>query len=273
MEENQEKLKRKQESIANLYIELSKNLGQNEQIKSIEYYEQMSLISEKTSKYAFELNTLIVEKEVENEEKEKITVYELYDDENNNIGKVEDGKIYFNQNYLEMIKERYKNNDYIYNELVEQNGKIDYKEILERNQNKGFKMTEKQITDFVKEEYYEKSTEDKQQKNEEQNEKQEEKRKTKEQIAKEKGVPANNIAFVREDSYLYKNHPELERNLFFYRDKDGIVKAEYIDKEGNVQQSNYIEDSKSYMRSVVSIGKDGEKIEREVPHQIYSQKV
>ena len=76
----QEKLKIKKETIANLYIELSKTLGQNERIKSIEYYEKMSLFPEDTSKFLFEQDTRIVEIEILNNHNEKQIVFELYDD-------------------------------------------------------------------------------------------------------------------------------------------------------------------------------------------------
>lgn len=63
-----------------------------------------------------------------------------------------------------------------------------------------------------------------------------------EEIAKQKNIPKNNVLKVRTDSNLYKNHPELkeEPNLYFYRDEDGKIKAEYIDEKG-IHPSKYFE--------------------------------
>ena len=265
----QEKLKIKKETIANLYIELSKTLGQNERIKSIEYYEKMSLLPEETSKYLFEQDTLIVEREIINNKKEKQIVFELYDDENNNIGKVQDGKIQFNKEYLELMKQRDGDDSYLYNKLVDLDGQIEYKELLEKNKDKNFKMEEEQITEYIKEERY--GGDEERFQKAQQNQKN--RNITVEQIAKRKGIQTNNIAFVRDNSYIYRNHPELERDLFFYRDKDGIVKAEYIDEDGNMQPSKYIDNSKSYMRKVVSMGRNGDPVEEEMPHQFMTTRI
>lgn len=268
-QKEQEKQIIKRETIASLYIELSKTLGQNERIKSIEYYEKMSLLPKETSKYLFEQDTLIVEREIINEKKEKQIVFELYDDENNNIGKVQDGKIHFNPKYLELTKQRSLNDDYLYNKLVDLDGQIEYKDLLQKNKDKNFKMEEEQITEYIKEERY--GGDEERFQKAQQNQKN--RNITVEQIAKQKGIKANNIAFVKDNSYMYRNHPELERDLFFYRDKDGVVKAEYIDENGNMQPSKYIDNSKSYMRKVVSMGKEGDSVEQQMPHQFMTTKI
>lgn len=264
----EERLKKKKEAIVNLYIELSRILSQNEKIKSIKYYEKMSLLPEETSKYLFELDILIVEKEKVNDKKQ--IVFELYDDENNNIGKVEDGKIHFNIEYLELIKQRSKNNDYLYNKLLELDCKIEYKDLLEKNKTKDFIMKEQQIEEYIEEERYNEKEKNPQKDKQNQSKNQ---NVLATQIAKQKGIQTHNMAFVKDNSYLYRNHPEIERNLFFYRGKDGVVKAEYIDENGNVQPSKYIENSKSYMKSVISIGKDGEFVEKEVPYQFMTTNI
>jgi len=261
--EELQKIEKQKEIIANLYMELSANLGQNEKIKEIEYYEKMKLLPEEISKYGFELDVLIVQKQIINEKKQEQTVYELYDDENNQIGIVEDGKVHFNPEYLELTKQRCKDDDYLYNKLLELDGKIEYQDLIEQNKDNSIKLTEKQIKEYAKK------------KDEKENEETIENNQDKsiKEIAETKGIPEHSIIFVKEDSTLYRNHPELESNMFFYRDKDGIVKAEYIDENGVVQPSQFIENSKSYMRTVISIGKDGNPIEKEVPYQFMTSNI
>ncbi len=45
------------------------------------------------------------------------------------------------------------------------------------------------------------------------------------EIAIKKGIPVNNVLIVRDNSNLYKDHPEIERGLIFSRDNDGKVKS------------------------------------------------
>ncbi len=296
MEENDNILKKK-EVIANLNIELSKNLPQNERILQIEYYENMQLLSESMAEYGFEEDICTVTRERINDKGESEVTYELYDSNNNNIGKVVKGKVHFNREYLESIKEICKDNSSLYDELVELDGKIDYKELLEKNKDKSLVMTEKEIDEYIrdertKEQQREENSENREINEEEQEKQKEENQEEKEQlekeqepegkgnksslterIAEEKGIPSHSVVFVKENSSLYKDHPELERNMYFYRDKDGVVKAEYIDKNGKPQPSKYINDSKTLSRQVVSIGKDGSEVEREVPYQFMTSSI
>lgn len=91
-----------------------------------------------------------------------------------------------------------------------------------------------------------------------------------EEIAKQKNIPKNNVLKVRTDSNLYKNHPELEEepNLYFYRDEDGKIKAEYIDEKGIAQPSKYFEESTTALsEQTVDLGQDGNPVKKEVPYQ------
>ena len=95
----------------------------------------------------------------------------------------------------------------------------------------------------------------------------------KEQIARMKKVPSHNILMIRTNSNLYKDHPNLEPNLYFYRDNQGIVRAEYIDSNGQPQPSKYFEPSSTSVRQeTVSIGEDGKPVMKEVPHQTMKTK-
>lgn len=96
-----------------------------------------------------------------------------------------------------------------------------------------------------------------------------------EEIAKQKNIPKNNVLKVRTDSNLYKNHPELkeEPNLYFYRDSDGKIKAEYIDEKGVVQPSKFFEESTTAFQENVDIGQDGNPVKKEVPYQTMTTKL
>lgn len=274
------------ELIAGLDIEISKTLGQNERILQIDYYEKMQMSAD-VSKYQFELDTLIVEKEQIDKDGNSTISIELYDSENNSVGKVINGKVYFDPQYLELMKENYPS---IYDELIELNG-MDYKKLVEKNKDRSFTMAEKEIDEHIQDERYmqehglqKEDKEDEKSKDEEKEEEEQEKNidekedtTLKEKIAEEKGIPTHSIVFVKENSNLYKNHPELERNMYFYRDKDGIVKAEYLDKDGKAQPSKYINDSKTYVGSgsneIVNTDRDGQNITKEVPYQFMSSSI
>ncbi len=73
--------------------------------------------------------------------------------------------------------------------------------------------------------------------------------KQKEEIANKKGIPSHSILFIRENSNFYKDHPQLEPNLYFYRNNNGVIKAEYLDKDGNPQPSKFFEDSRNSFKT------------------------
>lgn len=95
----------------------------------------------------------------------------------------------------------------------------------------------------------------------------------KEQISRIKKIPTHNILMVKENSNLYKDHPNLEPNLYFYKDNEGIIRAEYIDNNGMPQPSKYFEPSSTALRQeTVSLGNDGNSITKEVPYQVMKTK-
>ena len=126
-----------------------------------------------------------------------------------------------------------------------------------------------------KEKQDEKGKEDEEKTEEEEEEQEQEKLDPQEEnqeqkaIAKKKGIPENNVLIVRDNSNFYKDHPEVERDLIFSRDKDGLVKAEYIDENGELQPSKYIMPSTTGIRQeTVSIGSDGNPVTKESPQQV-----
>ena len=75
---------------------------------------------------------------------------------------------------------------------------------------------------------------------------------------------------IEEIANLYKNHPELkeEPNLYFYRDEDGKIKAEYIDEKGIIHPSKYFEESTTALsEQTVDLGQDGNPVKKKVPYQ------
>ena len=71
----------------------------------------------------------------------------------------------------------------------------------------------------------------------------------KEEIANAKGIPSHSVLFIKENSNFYKDHPQLEPNLYFYRDNSGVVKAEYLDENRKTQASKYFEDSRNCFKT------------------------
>lgn len=183
------------------------------------------------------------------------SIYEIYDEESRLIAIIdEQGKIHFSEEYLEEkrgISEEY------FRTLNLQD--ISTK-LPEKTREDSLTMTKEEL-------------DQKREENElERNEKQEEGKKE-QQIAEQKGIKQNDVLIVRENGNLYDDHPYLEPNLYFYKDNDGIVRAEYIDENGNSQVSKYFEPSQTSLREeTVSMGSDGNPVKREVPYQVMQTK-
>ena len=178
----------------------------------------------------------------ENGKKGAEEVYEIYNKDGDLVATVDKaGKIHFSPEYIEKLRQEYQE----YFEMLNlDNAVLELpEEIKERN-----------ITLQPEE----------QEKLDPQEENQEQKA-----IAKKKGIPENNVLIVRDNSNFYKDHPEVERDLIFSRDKDGLVKAEYIDENGELQPSKYIMPSTTGIRQeTVSIGSDGNPVTKESPQQV-----
>ena len=95
----------------------------------------------------------------------------------------------------------------------------------------------------------------------------------KENIAKKKKISTNSVLMIKPNSNFYKDHPNLEPNLYFYRDQNGVVKAEFIDKDGISKPSKYFEDSNTSLRQeTIRLGDNGKPVERQVPYQVMKTK-
>lgn len=91
--------------------------------------------------------------------------------------------------------------------------------------------------------------------------------KTKE-IAEKKHIPEKNVYRIRPDSQFFKNYPMVDKSTYFYRDNDGKMKAEYVDKNGITHPSPFFKDSTTRLTDpVVSVGNDGQDVKKQRPYQ------
>lgn len=89
-----------------------------------------------------------------------------------------------------------------------------------------------------------------------------------EEIARAKNIPAKNIYRIRPDSQFFKNYPMVDKSTYFYRDNDGKMKAEYVDKNGRTVPSPYFKDSTTRLTDpVISVGTDGQNVKSQRPYQ------
>lgn len=249
-----------EEKIVALYEIWNSELRDNQKIDSIQYIEDMELIPER-----FQTTTFVVKgtEEIMNEqgEKENRDWIELYDENNIKIGKINKfGELEFQKDYIEILKERF--GEYFSKLGIQEDTRIPFKEIMEKNQTKQqHRMTEKKIKQYLK-----KSKEVLQGE-------QDDKENVVKEIMEKRGIPQNRYLTVREDSNFYKDHPELTKEgLTFYEDKDGIIKVGYINENGEWEDSQFIEPSRTQTYTIVDIGKDGSQVEEIVPYQVMDTK-
>ena len=242
--------------------ELSKN---NQEIEDIGYYRDFKF----TGTYLGINDAYIVkikddsipENDINHREEDEKGIeylYQIYDKNNNLIASIDkEGKVQFKPKYLEGINKsllktlKLEDAEFV---LPEENGRDDIvltRKAIDENKIKLSKGKEKneelEETEPIKKE------EDNSQEKE---------------IAEKKGIPINNVLVLRPDSNFYYDHPEVEGNLYFYKDNDGIVRAEYIDENGNSQPSNYFEASTTELREqTVDMGDDGIPVVKQVPYQ------
>ena len=254
MEQNQsEEIK---QTMAQIYTQIAEREGKDTAISNITYYKEFTFSSAK-----FIDNDIIIAKLQKTQGKDQVNTFEIYNKEGEQIGIVDEkGKIQFRPEYIEKLRDEF----------------IKFFELL-RLDNAELELPEKIKEEDISLEHEELEKEVEKldggkAKNEKKEEKQEEKKEDnaqEQEIATKKGIPVNNILIVRDNSNLYKDHPELEKGLIFSRDNDGQVKAEYVDENGDLQPSKYIQPSSTSIRQeTVSMGKDGNPITRETPQQV-----
>lgn len=222
-----------------------KQIESNQKIKDIKHCDDLQL-----GQIGIE-GAYIVEIENEKRSKEtgerlKTVVYKVYAEDHTHVANIDEkGNVEYAEEFLKQLKDvNEKQLSLINTEGVKLQEKPNGKNEISYEEEKG--------------------------KQEETNRKREEENRQIEEIAKQKGIPTNNVLKVRADSNFYKNHPELkeEPNLYFYRDSDGKIKAEYIDEKGVVQPSKFFEESTTTLsEQTVDLGQDGNPVKKKVPYQ------
>lgn len=254
------------EAMANIYTQIAERKDKS-QISNITYYKELAFDSARF----IENDVFVTKLNRENGKKGAEEVYEIYNKDGDLVATVDKaGKIHFSPEYIEKLRQEYQE----YFEMLNlDNAVLELpEEIKERNITLQPEELEKEKK---KEKQDEKGKEDEEKTEEEDEEQEQEKLDPQEEnqeqkaIAKKKGIPENNVLIVRDNSNFYKDHPEVERDLIFSRDKDGLVKAEYIDENGELQPSKYIMPSTTGIRQeTVSIGSDGNPVTKESPQQV-----
>lgn len=215
-----------------------KQIEENQKIKDIKYSDDLQLGQVGIEgAYTAEIESEEISKETG--EKLRKVIYKVYGEDHTQIANIDEkGNVEFTDEYLNKLKE------------------INERQ-LNSIQTRGVQLEEKKPEGKNEISYKEEKR------------KEDENRQI-EEIAKQKNIPKNNVLKVRTDSNLYKNHPELkeEPNLYFYRDSDGKIKAEYIDEKGVVQPSKFFEESTTALgEQTVDLGQDGNPVKKKVPYQ------
>ena len=238
-------------------VQIDKN--EETKITDINYYKDFNFKGSNLAE-----NDIFVVK-IENADK-NINTYEIYSGKTNNLIATvdEQGKVHFRPEYIESLKE-------INPQLAKMLNLEDLDfELPQELQPEDMTLSTEERTKILSDN--KEKTKEKGQKNKQENKKELQKNpedEKREEIAKFKNIPPNNVLVIRENSNLYKDHPELEENLYFYRDNNGVVKAEYIDEKGEPKPSRYFEPSTTSLREeTISLGDDGNPVTREVPYQV-----
>lgn len=262
---------KKQQVILEKMMAINELIEQNksreeEKVGTINYYKDFNFQGSNLAE------TDIFVAKVENK-KDNTNTYEIYSGRTNSLIATvdEQGKLHFMPEYIESLKQidprlaemlNLEDLDFELPQELEKDDRVLTREerehIKSQDREEGTLTQSNKLGEEAKEqEQSEKSPEEQQQ----------------EEIAKAKKVPSHNVLFVKENSNLYKDHPNLEPNLYFYRDNEGIVRAEYIDSNGEPQPSQYFEPSNTSLRKeTVSLGDDGNPVTKEVPYQVMQTK-
>ena len=245
------------QTMTGIYTQIAEREGKDTEISSITYYKEFVFDSAR-----FIDNDIFITKLQKTKGKEKTEVFEIYNKDGKLIATVDEkGKIQFMPEYIEKLRDEYKK---FFKILKLEEAEFELPEELKEEE---LLLEHEEL----KQEVEKKEQKDKREEKVE-NEKEEEKQEEgvqEQEIAIKKGIPVNNVLIVRDNSNLYKDHPEIERGLIFSRDNDGLVKAEYVDENGDLQPSKYIQPSNTSIRQeTISMGKDGNPITRETPQQV-----
>ncbi len=240
-------------TMAQIYTQIAERVGKNTAISNITYYKEFTFNSAK-----FIDKDIFIVKLQKLQLKDQSETFEIYNKEGEQIGTVDEkGKIQYKPEYIERLKQEYSK---FFELLRLDNAEF---ELPEKIKEEDISLENEELEKEIEKLDVDKSKKSRDEEKHKENNVQEQ------EIATKKGIPVNNILVVRDNSNLYKDHPELERGLIFSRDNDGQVKAEYVDENGDLQPSKYIQPSNTSIRQeTVSMGKDGNPITRETPQQV-----
>ena len=264
--------------------------SKTQKLDNIQYYDKFEFIGsglEERGIYITKINekesTITRQngaKEIENQEQEKsqeYSIYKIYDKDQNLIAMVDkEGNLTFTPEYVENLKEkmpklyRMLQLNGLKMQLPKELGENDLvltKEDIEKEMSIYERSTKKGQKSVTKDEKERGETKEQNRQGQSKEEK------DTQEFAKRKNIPTHSVLKVKENSNLYKDHPELEPNLYFYRDNNGVVRAEYIDENGIPQESQYFEPSITSLRQeTVSLGDNGKPVTKEVPYQVMKTK-
>ena len=215
--------------------------------------------------------------QIRNLEENSIT-YEIYSLKTNSLIATvdEQGKLHFLPDYIEQLKQVDKN--YVSLLTLEN---LDFKMPQELGQKDKILTWQERQQKIAKEKQKHQQVQQTQKAKEDQAEQERleneevktSEKEQKEKIARQKKIPEHNIVMIKKDSNFYKDHPNLEDNLYFYRDAQGVVKAEFIDENGIAQTSKHFENSTTNLRKqTVSLGTDGNPVTKQIPYQTMKTK-
>lgn len=239
-----------------VYQESKENCKKNEEIIQLRYWQGMQLFPQGQN-VQWEQNLIVVEKQKELPKKGKVNILEIYDSQGIKMATIQKGIVAFEPHYFIQLQEYCKNAPQFMDLLSLDTKQLEWDAIMKQNKENRNIMLPATKLEQIKQTASKKEL-------------------LKEEIAKRKQIPTSQITVVKENANLYEDHPILkqqENHLFFYRDKDGVIRAEYYDEKTNqIKPSQLIKPSITEIRKEVSIGKDGKKVEREIPYQtMYTQ--
>ena len=233
----------RQEIIQNADYIMAKTLDEidekTQNLHNIQYYDKFQFVATSGSGLE-ERNIYIVKingkekitskqkepKELETPEQEKVqeySIYQIYDKDKNLIATVDkEGNIHFTPEYVESLQQKMPQ---LYQLLQLTGLKLQLpKELGENDLALTQEDIEKEMTIYkngtIREQNHTTKKEEKtemEQQDKEQQKVQSKEEKDTQEFAKRKNIPTHNVLKVKENSNLYKDHPELEPNLYFYR--------------------------------------------------------
>lgn len=266
------------EKISNLYDNLSFNLNENEKVADIKYYRELDIVPQEGSKMGLSENIYLVKREIVKEKEETKEIYELYLEDGQKVAEIsENGEIIFDEAYIQLLKERFKE---LYYKIGIEERKINVKELFEKSEEKEtLEMLEEEIIENKKEQ--EEKEESKEQLEDEENKEEElEDENTEElkEVAKATGMqekdvractkinPAEKITDTESFYDIVPSTKKYEKIFVVASSKDTKGNSKFhfvgVTKDGEAEQIEELEQTEGVNTSkeVISINRDGSEV-------------